>query len=99
MDSPYQDGLTFAECLSVRKMCRTSCLLDRIITTTFGAWMKYIAWVMGLSRNPGTPTGQQLACGVLAGFPERTTSLRLRTTSLAQGIKIGALRSASCWVG
>ena len=25
--------------------------------------MKYIAWVMGLSRNPGTPTGQQLACG------------------------------------
>ena len=32
--------------------------------------MKYIAWVMGLSRNPGTPTGQQLACGewnVLSG--------------------------------
>src|SRR5271170_149879 len=54
---------------------------------------------MGLSRNPGTPTGQQLACGELAGFPERTSSLRLRTTSLAQAWSIGLLRSASCAVG
>src|SRR5216684_6492615 len=54
---------------------------------------------MGLSRNPGTPTGQQLACGGLAGFPERTSSLRFRTTSLAQGWRIELLRSANCSVG
>ena len=61
--------------------------------------MKYIACVMGLSKNPGTPTGQQLACGGLAGLPARTSSLRLRTTSLAQGCSIGLLRSASWAVG
>src|SRR5438874_12770617 len=99
MDSPYQDGLTFEECLSVKYTRRTSCLLDKIITTTFGVCTKYIAWVIGLSRNPGTPTGQQLACGGLAGFPERTSSLRLRTTSLAQGWRIGFVRSASCSLG
>src|SRR5215467_9333669 len=80
-------------------MWRISCLLDRIITTTFGVCTKYIALVMGRSRNPGTPTGQQLACGVLAGFLESTSSLRLRTTSLAQGWRMGVLRSASCSVG
>src|SRR6516225_5484046 len=61
--------------------------------------MKYIAWVMGLSRNPVTPIGQQLADGEYTCFPERTSSLRFRTTSLAQGWRIGALRSASCSVG
>src|ERR1700739_4011569 len=54
---------------------------------------------MGLSRNPGTPTGQQLACGGLAGFSERTSWLRLATTSLAQGWRMKLLRSASWAVG
>src|SRR6267142_4545396 len=61
--------------------------------------MKYIGSVIGLKMNPGTPTGQQLACGGLAGFPASTSSLRLRTTSLAQGIRIEELRSANWSVG
>src|SRR5438477_7107231 len=54
---------------------------------------------MGLRMNPGTPIGQQLAVGPGASFPERTSSLRLRTTSRAQGWRIGLLRSANCSVG
>ncbi len=60
-------------------------MLERIITTSFGVWMKYIAWVIGLSKNPGTPTGQQLACGGFAGLPASTSALRLRMTSRAHG--------------
>src|SRR6266446_1581166 len=61
--------------------------------------MKNIGWVMGDSRNPVTPFGQQLAVGVATSFPDRTSSLRLRTTSLAQGWRIGLLRSATRSVG
>src|SRR5262245_54700234 len=61
--------------------------------------MKYIGWVMGESRNPVTPFGQQLALGETTSFPDRTSSLRLRTTSRAQGWRMGLLRSATCWVG
>ena len=51
---------------------------------------------MGESRNPVTPFGQQLAVGVATRFPDRTASLRLRTTSSAQGevqVADGALQS------
>src|SRR5262252_6715903 len=99
MDSPYQVGLTLAECLSVRWMWRTSLKLVNIITTSVGPWMKNIGWVMGESRNPVTPFGQQLAVGEATSFPARTSSLRLRITSLAQGWRMGLLRSARCWVG
>src|SRR4029453_5588192 len=61
--------------------------------------MKYIGWVMGDSRNPVTPFGQQLALGETTSFPDRTSSLRLRTTSRAQGWRMGLLRSATVWVG
>jgi hypothetical protein len=61
--------------------------------------MKNIGWVIGESRNPVTPRGQQLALGVPMSFPDSTASLRLRTTSLAQGWKMGLLRSATCSVG
>src|SRR5580700_1843039 len=61
--------------------------------------MKYMGWVIGESRNPVTPFGQQLAVGVPTRFPDRTASLRLRITSLAQGWRIGLLRSATCSVG
>src|ERR1700751_4778778 len=54
---------------------------------------------MGESRNAVAPTGQQLALGETTSFPEETSSLRLRSTSLAQGWRIGLLRSASRWVG
>src|SRR5438309_7937920 len=54
---------------------------------------------MGERWNPVTPFGQQLAVGEGAGFPERASSLCLRTTSLAQGWRIGLLRSATRWVG
>src|SRR6266566_3301779 len=52
MDSPYQDGLTLAEWLSVRWMWRTSLKLVNIITTSLGPWMKNIGWVLG-----GLPSG------------------------------------------
>src|SRR5229473_1720695 len=61
--------------------------------------MKYMGWVMGESRNPVTPFGQQLAVGVPMRFPDRTSSLCLRTTSRAQGWRIGLLRSATRSVG
>src|SRR5258708_6449795 len=61
--------------------------------------MKYMGWVMGESRNPVTPFGQQLAVGVPMRFPDRTSSLCLRTTSLAQGWRMGLLRSATRSVG
>src|ERR1700682_5941157 len=54
---------------------------------------------MGESRKAGTPLGQQLAVGGGTYFPERTSSLRLRTTSLAQGRRMGLLRSATRSVG
>src|ERR1700688_4001699 len=54
---------------------------------------------MGESRKPVTPLGQKLAVAEGTGFPERTSSLRLRTTSLAQGRRIGVLRSARRSVG
>src|ERR1700730_12743323 len=54
---------------------------------------------MGESRKGVTPLGQQLARGGLTGLPDRTSSLRLRTTSLAHRWRIGLLRSASCAVG
>src|ERR1700688_3833491 len=59
----------------------------------------YIGWVMGESRKPVTPLGQQLAVGGGMSLPERTSSLRLRTTSLAQGWRMGLLRSATRSVG
>src|SRR5215213_8003342 len=99
MDSPYQDGLRLSECLSVRRTRRTSLKLVKIITTSFGPWTKYIGCVMGESRNGVTPLGQQLAVGEGAAFPESTTSLRLRTISLAQGKRMGLLRSATRSVG
>src|SRR5262245_43892398 len=99
MDSPYQDVLTFAECLSVRWMRRTSLKLVNIMTTCFGVWMKNIGWVMGDSRNWVTPFGQQLALGETTCFPARTSSLRLRTASRAQGWRMGLLRSATRAVG
>src|ERR1035438_6914882 len=61
--------------------------------------MKYIGWVMGESRKSVTPLGQQLAVWEGAGFPERASSLCLRSTSLDQGWRIGLLRSATRWVG
>src|SRR6516162_4910022 len=61
--------------------------------------MKYMGWVMGESKNPVTPFGQQLAVGVPTRSPDRTSSLCLRTTSRAQGWRIGLLRSATRWVG
>src|SRR5436309_12369478 len=54
---------------------------------------------MGESRNPVTPFGQQLELGEGTSFPDRTSSLRLRTTSRAQGWRMGLLRSATRWVG
>src|SRR5437899_11231463 len=54
---------------------------------------------MGESRKAGTPLGQQLAVGEGTSFPESTSSLRLRTTSLAQGWRMGLLRSATRSVG
>src|SRR5437588_7113430 len=99
MDSPYQDILTFGECLSAKWTRRTSLKLVRIITTSFFPCTKNIGWVMGESRNPVTPFGQQLALGETTSFPARTSSLRLRTTSRAQGCRMGLLRSATCWVG
>src|SRR6266700_8226636 len=54
---------------------------------------------MGESRNAVTPFGQQLALGETTSFPDRTSSLRLRTTSLAQGCRMGLLRSATRSVG
>src|SRR5436190_23964094 len=54
---------------------------------------------MGESRNPVTPLGQQLACGGTTSFLESTSSLYLRTTSRAQGWRMGLSRSASCCVG
>src|ERR1700733_15439812 len=99
MDSPYQDVLMLAECLSVRWIWRTSLKLVKIITTSFGPWIKNIGWVIGESRKPVTPFGQQLAVGVPMSFPDSTASLRLRTTSLAQGWRIGLLRSATRSLG
>src|SRR5262249_7905411 len=99
MDSPYQDGFTFAECLSARWMWRTSLKLDNIITTSFGPLTKYIGCVMGESKKAGTPFGQQLAVGEGTYFPDRMSSLRLRTTSLAQGWRMGLSRSATRSVG
>src|SRR5580700_5561123 len=99
MDSPYQDGLTLSECLSVRWTRRISLKLVNIMTTSFAPWMKYIGWVMGESRKPVTPLGQQLAVGEGTSFPERTSSLRFRTKSFAQGWRMGVLRSAMRWVG
>src|SRR5260370_8450035 len=99
MDSPYHAVLTLAEWLYVKWTWRTSLKLVNIITTSFGPWMKNIGWVMGESRNAVTPFGQQLAVGEATSFPDRTSSLRLRTTSLAQGWRMGLLRSARCWVG
>src|SRR3977135_41514 len=58
-----------------------------------------IGWVMGESRNAVTPFGQQLAVCEITTFPARTCSLRLRTTSLAQGWRMGLLRSATRSVG
>src|ERR1700686_1842714 len=54
---------------------------------------------MGDSRNPVTPLGQHHAVGEGTSFPERTSSLRLRTTSRAQGWRMGLLRSATRSVG
>src|SRR5438552_18711829 len=54
---------------------------------------------MGESTNPVTPFGQQLALGEGTSFPDRTSSLRLRTTSRAQGWRRGSLRSATRWRG
>src|SRR6516164_7400973 len=99
MDSPYQDVVTLAECLSVRWMWRTSLKLVNIITTSFGPWTKYIGWVIGESRKARTPFGQQLAVGEPTSFPESTISLCLRTTSLAHGWRMGLLRSATRSVG
>src|SRR3977135_1300885 len=61
--------------------------------------MKYIGWVMGESRKAVGPLGQQLAVGEGTRFPERAISLCLRKTSLAQGWRMGFLRSATRWVG
>src|SRR5258708_23596320 len=99
MDSPYQDVLTLAECLSVKWTWRTSLKLVNIITTSFGPWMKNIGWVMGESRNAVTPFGQQLAVGEATSFADRTSSLRLRTTSLARGWTMGLLWSSRGVVG
>src|ERR1700681_3570282 len=54
---------------------------------------------MGESRKGGTPLGQHHAVGEGTSFPERTSSLRLRTTSFAQGWRMGLLRSATRSVG
>src|SRR5260370_13210922 len=94
MDSPYHDVLTLAECLSVKWTWRTSLKLVNIITTSFGPWMKNIGWVMGESRNAVTPFGQQLTVGEATSFPDRTSSVRLPTTSLAHGRRTGLLSSA-----
>src|ERR1700747_1768119 len=99
MDSPYQDVLTLAECLSVRWMWRTSLKLDNIITTSLAPWMKNIGCVMGESRNPVTPFGQQLALGETTSCPARTSSFRLGISSGARGLRIGLLRSATRAVG
>jgi len=53
---------------------------------------------MGESRKAGTPLGQQLAVGRERAF-RRTSSLRLRTTSLRPGQEEGLLRSATRSVG
>src|SRR2546429_7812812 len=99
MDSPCQDGLTFAECLSARWMRRTSLKLVNIIATSFGPCTIYIGRVIGWRMKAGTPTGQQLACGENTGLPERISSLRLRTTSRAQGWRIGLSGSPTAKVG
>src|SRR6266568_9286749 len=78
-------------------MWRKSLLLVLIITTTFGAWRKYIGLVIGEFMNEVTLPGLQLA--LRASFPEKTSSLRLRISSLAQGWRMGLLRSATAWVG
>src|SRR6266404_7073709 len=54
---------------------------------------------MGESRKGVAPLGQQLAVGEGTRFPERAISLCLRSTSLAQGWRMGLLRSATRWVG
>src|SRR5215471_15207810 len=61
--------------------------------------MKYIGLVMGESIKLVTPVGQQLAPRPTTSFPASTISLRLRITSLAQGWRMGLLRSARGWVG
>src|SRR5262252_3163295 len=61
--------------------------------------MKYIGLVMGESIKLVTPVGQQLAPRPTTSFPASTISLRLRITSLAQGWRMGLLRSARDWVG
>src|ERR1700681_548869 len=50
---------------------------------------------MGESRKGVTPLGQHHAVGEGTCFPEGTSSLRLRTTSRAQGWRIGLVRSAT----
>src|SRR4029077_12896370 len=47
------------------------------------------------SRKPGTPIGQHLSLGVYAGFPESARSLALRSSSRAQGCRMGLARSAT----
>src|SRR3979411_1082717 len=54
-----------------------------------------IGWVMGESRNWVTTFGQHLGVCEITTFPARTCSLRLRTTSLAQGWRMGLLRLAT----
>src|ERR1700747_1165021 len=47
--------------------------------------------------NEVTLPGLQVA--PRASFPEKTSSLRLRMSSRAQGWRMGLLRSATAWVG
>src|ERR1700694_4658029 len=54
---------------------------------------------MGESRKAVTPLGQQLAVGEGTNLPERASLLGVRTTSFAQGWRMGLLRSATRSVG
>src|SRR5882757_5533105 len=98
MVSPYHEGLTFGECCCVIWMRRTSLKLVNIMTTSLRPWMKYIGWVMGESRKYVAPFGQQLAVKEGTRLPESAMALFLRSTSRAQGCRMGLERSAMRWV-
>jgi hypothetical protein len=87
MDSPYQDGLTFGECF-VRQVDIADLLFAG---QDHHHDLRRLKEVHRLGHRSEQKTrnanGPQLACGGLAGFPERTRSLRLRRTIPCPGLE------------
>src|SRR5882672_10703774 len=80
-------------------MCRICASPAKIIRTTLGDCTKKIVSTTGNSMKAGTPAGMQLERGVNPIPPASTLSFSRFIISLAHGLMLGLVRSATLKVG